>query len=117
MNIVTREFLVNGSEPLPYKVVFLKNGRHLMATCSCKAGAMGMLCKHRLAILDGNRSAVVSDNSDQVVEVASWLPDSSVGEAISELVSLEDQKKKIEAKIKRAKKVVADALLPRRSGS
>ncbi len=117
MNNITREFLVHGSEPSPYKVVFLKKGQNLMATCTCRAGIMGMLCKHRLSILDGDKSAVVSDNDDQVAEVASWLLGSSVAEAISEVVSLEGQKREIEAKIKRAKKVVADALMPKRDNS
>lgn len=117
MSELVREFLVQGSEPSPYKVVFRKDGGNLKATCNCKAGVNGMLCKHRLSILDGDKGAVVSENPDQVVEVASWLAGSNVADAISEVVSLEAQKKQIEAKIKRAKKMVADALTPKRNNS
>lgn len=71
-----------------------------------------MLCKHRLSILDGDRSSVVSDNSEQVTEVSLWLQGSKVADAISEVVSLEAQKKQIEASIKRAKKLIAEMLMP-----
>jgi hypothetical protein len=110
MSEVIREFLVQGSGPSPYKVAFKKNGPDLTATCSCRAGVNRLLCKHRLSILDGDNGAVVSENTNQVTEVASWLKGSTVGEAISEVVALEAEKKLIEEKIKRAKKLVAKAL-------
>lgn len=112
MSTLIREFLVQGSEPSPYKVRFKKDSDDLKATCSCRAGISGMLCKHRLSILDGDKSAVVSDNADQVSEVSSWLEGSKVSDAISEVVSLEAQKKQIEANIKRAKKLIAEMLIP-----
>lgn len=111
MSEIIREFLVQGSEPAPYKVVYKWNGTDLKAHCSCRAGVNGLLCKHRLSILDGDKGSVVSENSNQVAEVASWLAGSSVGEAISEVVSLEAEKKNIEEKIKRAKKLVAKLLI------
>jgi hypothetical protein len=111
MSEVIREFLVQGSEPSPYRVVFKKNGTDIKAACSCRAGMNGLLCKHRLSILDGDKGAVVSTNSDQVTEVASWLEGSNVAAAISEVVLLEAEKKLIEEKIKRAKKLVAKALI------
>ena len=106
-----REFLVQGSEALPYQVVFTKNGTDLKADCSCRAGIHKILCKHRLSLLNGDKSAVVSENGDQVAEVASWLVGTTVGEAISKVVSLEAEKKALEAKIKNAKKLVAKALI------
>lgn len=111
MSGVIREFLVQGSEPSPYKVVFKKIGTDLKADCSCRAGTNKILCKHRLSILNGDKGAVVSKNVDQVAEVASWLAGSTVAEAMSEVISLESQKKFIEAKIKLAKKLVARALI------
>jgi len=107
----TREFLVQGSEPLPYRVIFKRNGKNLKAACTCRAGAMGQLCKHRLSILNGDRNSVVSDNTDQISEVVSWLGESNVAEIISELVSLEVEKKLIENKIKKTKKLIAEALI------
>ena len=83
MSEIIREFLVQGSEPTPYKVVFRKDGAELKADCTCRAGVNKLLCKHRLSILDGDKGAVVSDNFDQVAEVVSWLAGSKVGQAIS----------------------------------
>jgi hypothetical protein len=112
MSEIIHEFLVQGSEIAPYKVVFKKNGPNLKATCNCRAGMNRLLCKHRLSILDGDTKAVVSDNTDQVHEIASWLTGSNLGNAISEVVALEVEKKAIDEKIKRAKKIVAAELIP-----
>jgi hypothetical protein len=106
-----REFLVQGSDPVPYTVSFKKTDNDLRASCSCRAGKNGLLCKHRLSILNGDKNAVVSKNSDQVAEIASWLAGSKVAEAISTVTSLEAEKKSIEEKLKQAKKLVAKALI------
>ena len=111
MSEIVREFQVQGSEPSPYRVVFRRNGSELKARCSCRAGANGQLCKHRLSILNGDASAVVSENSEQVPEVASWLLGSNIADAISEIVTLEAEKKIIEEKLKKAKKLVAQSLI------
>jgi hypothetical protein len=111
MSEILHVFLVQGSEPSPYEVVFRKIGTELKADCSCRAGINKILCKHRLSILNGDKSAVVSQNLDQVAEVSSWLAGSAVGEAIAEVVSLESEKKAIEAKLKQAKKLLTKALI------
>jgi uncharacterized Zn finger protein len=111
MSKMIREFLVQGSETDPYTVVFEKEGTQLKGSCTCRAGIFGQLCKHRLALLDGVADAVVSNNLDQVGEVASWLPGSNLAAALSDLTALERQKASIEAQIKRAKKVVAQELM------
>ena len=108
------EFLVQGSDPTPYKVTFTKDQGYIKATCTCKAGLIGILCKHRLSLLDGEKGALVSDNSDQLLDLSPWLSVSKLAAAISEIVQLESKKKEIEAKIKRSKKVVSDLLLPKR---
>jgi hypothetical protein len=112
---IALEFLVQGSDPNPYKVKFIKYQDDIKATCTCKAGMIGILCKHRLTLLDGDKSALVSDNSDQLLDVASWLSGSKLAAAISEVVFLESEKKKLEAKIKRAKKMISELLLPKRT--
>lgn len=111
MSTITREFLIQGSETDPYKVVFEKNGPILKASCTCRAGIFGQLCKHRLLLLNGNTDGLVSPNVAEACEVASWLAGSNVASAISDLVTLEAEKQAIESRIKRAKKVVALALM------
>lgn len=81
--------LVKGSSADPYEVTFIKDGDSLTALCSCPAGQYGNFCKHRIAILDGNSQAIVSDNTDQVPIVREWLQGTDVAVALSEFRELE----------------------------
>jgi uncharacterized Zn finger protein len=110
MNNIIHEFMVQGSEPEPYKVVFKKNSANLKATCSCRAGMMGQMCKHRLMIMGGDNSAIVSDNGEKVIEVVLLLVGSQAGEAFANVKSLESEKKLIDERIKKAKKALVKAL-------
>lgn len=110
MNPNFHEFSVQGSEPIPYVVRFSKEGENLKASCTCRAGVMGQICKHRLSILNGEKSEIISDNADNVAEVVSWLAGSAVALAMANVASLEAEKKLIEEKIKIAKKLIAKAL-------
>ena len=106
-----REFLVQGSTPIPYKVVFTKNGDNLTARCSCKAGIHGMHCKHRINILKGDVKGIVSQNEEDVEVVVSWLPGSDVEAVFNELDVAEAEYKKVNEKFKAVKKSLARALL------
>ena len=106
-----REFLVQGSTPIPYKVVFTKNGDNLTALCSCKAGIHGMHCKHRLNILKGDVKGIVSQNEEDVEVVVSWLSGSDVEAVLNELESAEAEYKRANTKLKSVKKSLARALL------
>lgn len=108
---LSHEFLIQGSEPAPYKVVVEKDGSILKASCTCRAGIFGQLCKHRLLLLNGSTDGIVSPNAADACEVASWLAGSNVAAAISDLLTLEAEKQALETRIKRAKKVVAMALM------
>ena len=48
---------VKGSSSDPYELTFIKDGDSLTALCNCPAGTFGNLCKHRVAILDGDNTA------------------------------------------------------------
>lgn len=79
------EFLVKGSTPEPYEITFIKDGDSLTAICTCPAGTFGNVCKHRIAIIDGDASAVVSDNADKVPVVREWLVGTDVESALKEM--------------------------------
>lgn len=57
-------FFVRWSDPDPYEVTFLKEAdSKVIVLCTCKAGMNGMHCKHRIAIINGDTSAIVSMKS------------------------------------------------------
>ena len=105
-----REFLVQGSEELPYKVVFTKTGDNITARCSCKAANNGMHCKHRLNILSGLAKGIVSNNEQDVEIVAGWLEGSDIESALKDLGEAEEAMKKAKSKVSALKKMLAKAL-------
>jgi hypothetical protein len=107
----TLEFLVQGSEPVPYRVTFKKDGQNLNAFCTCTAGQNGMYCKHRFNILSGSPDGVVSPNTDQVPIHACWLLGTDVEKAMNAISALEKEQARLKKEISAAKKALAQALL------
>lgn len=104
------EFLVQGSEPEPYHVVFRRRGRNLTALCTCKAGMTGIHCKHRLRLLRGDTENLVSDNPDDAQVLTGWLKGTDVEAAIRALSEAEETLEQAKKQVKRAKEKLADAL-------
>ena len=100
-------FMVKGSSGDAYEITFIKDGTSLTALCTCPAGTYGNLCKHRLAILDGDTKAISSDNADQVPKVIEWLSGTDVEAALSELRAAEKSKEHTKEDILLLKKKVA----------
>ncbi len=103
-------FEVRGSSAEPYDVTFIKDGDSLTALCSCPAGQYGNFCKHRIAILDGNASAIVSDNAEQVATVLEWLQGSDVAKALAEFRAIEKSKDDPKSALVAAKRKLARAM-------
>ena len=105
-----REFLVAGSAPDPYRVTFMLDGTNLSAYCTCPAGLHGQHCKHRFRILRGELIGVVSDNGDQVAEVASWVSGTDLEAALAEMSVAEHEYETAKKRLSAAKKRVARAM-------
>jgi uncharacterized Zn finger protein len=103
-------FLVKGSSSDAYEVTFIKDGASLTALCTCPAGTYGNLCKHRVAILDGNTKAITSDNADQAPKVIEWLIGTDVEAALAELRAAERSKTPAKDEIMGLKKKVAKVM-------
>ena len=103
-------FQVKGSSAEPYELTFIKDGDSLTALCSCPAGQYGNFCKHRIAILDGNSKAIVSDNQDQVATVTSWLQGTDVAAALTEFRVIEASKDASKSALMAAKRKLAKAM-------
>lgn len=93
------KFAVKGSASEPYEVVFRKDGDRITASCTCPAGAFGQLCKHRLRIMLGDLSGIISENFLAVKDVQGWVSTTEIGNILLELQQaenqLEDAKKRI----------------------
>lgn len=103
-------FLVKGSSSDAYEITFIKDGSSLTALCTCPAGTFGNLCKHRVAILDGNTKAITSDNADQAPKVTDWLVGTDVETALAELRAAEKSKEHTKDEIMALKKKVAKVM-------
>jgi hypothetical protein len=103
-------FYVQGSSEEPYEVIIIKNGSNLSASCTCRAGLFGQICKHRTRILDGDDVDVVSDNKPDIDRVVSWLNGTDVEAALMALKDAEIKHDKIKKDIKKLKKDLAEAM-------
>ena len=106
----TKQFLVQGSRPEPYKVIFKKKGGNLTGLCNCRAGQFGLYCKHRTSILKGETKGIVSGNETDVDIVLSWLSGSDVEQALNEVKDAELQLESAKRVLKGKKKKFANAL-------
>jgi uncharacterized Zn finger protein len=110
MNAV--EFLVQGSAPDPYRVVFKKIGSNFTATCTCPAGEAGQHCKHRIRIILSDPTGIVSKNVESVSEVISWVKGTDVESALVDMLdaekSFEDTKKRLSLLKKRFARLLMD---------
>lgn len=105
------EFLVQGSAPEPYRVLFQRNGKNLSAYCTCPAGEEGMHCKHRIRILQGSTEGIVSHNERDVALVAGWLVGTDVEVALHRVISLENEAARVTQALRLAKKALAKCFL------
>lgn len=82
-------FLVQGSEPDAYVVIFTKTDDKLTATCTCRAGQLRQHCKHRTQLLFGQVDGLVSGNESEVPKLAEWLKGTTLEHALSEIQDAE----------------------------
>ena len=84
-------FLVQGSSPEPYEVVFTRQGVNLTATCTCPAGTVGQNCKNRFALMAGESTGVVGGDTDKIESVVEMLDGTDVAEALAGVNAAEER--------------------------
>jgi len=82
------EYLVQGRADEPYRVSFWRVGNDVKSSCTCRAGKSGRACKHRLNLLDGDVTNIVSSSPDSFQQMQSMLEGSDVGEALHAVDSI-----------------------------
>lgn len=74
-------FVVEGSNGDEYRVTLTRDATRANAFCICPAGENGQYCKHRIALLDGDISSLLSDNSADVESLKTFIRGSDLEEA------------------------------------
>ena len=75
MNIT---LLAKSSSGGSYDVEFTYEGGVLIVKCSCRAGIFGKLCKHKTALLKGDKSMLYdSIQKDDLTQVQEWIEQSN----------------------------------------
>lgn len=102
------DFEVLSSDGLSiYVVTVQKSGDNVLATCTCKAGEFGQLCKHQIGILSGQDDGLAS--SDQSVrmrlnELISQIADTECANHVAEYLLAVDGFEKQKKRRDRAKR-------------
>jgi hypothetical protein len=78
-------FQVHGTSGEIYLVEAERIGTFLRMTCSCQAADYGIHCHHRLELLAGDASAVVSGNAADVSTLVDMLAGSTLEAALADL--------------------------------
>ncbi len=71
-----------------FAVTFYIGAGFLNAECDCPAGVYGNFCQHRLKLLRGDGSEIVSDNANQLEKVLKKLPGTRLDAALSKFESM-----------------------------
>ena len=79
-------FKVQGSEDDPYTVTFTRDGNNVTATCECRASIFGLQCKHRINLLLGDVTAVVT-GADHAGKLAGLVAGTDVEAALDNFLS------------------------------
>lgn len=108
-------FDVQGSSPSPYRVRFVSEGGQLLGTCTCPAGEIGQMCKHRSAILAGDITAVVA-GADGVPAVVRLLSGTPLEAAIQAVAAADGEVARAKSALAAAKKQLARVISPGASG-
>jgi uncharacterized Zn finger protein len=103
-------FHVKGSAAEPYVIEIFKKGRNLSATCTCPAGRFRSICKHRLAIMTGDATAVVSGNAADVAAVVQAIDGTDVHAAMTALTQAEKHMAEAKSQVDKAKKALVVAM-------
>lgn len=81
------EFFVQGSATEPYQISFWRIDENVNSSCTCIAGKNGLACKHRLNLLDGDVTNLISSSTDGFQKLKLMLEGSDIGAAIRALDS------------------------------
>ncbi len=108
MNALT--FRVRGSRGDLYVVQFETTDGKLRASCTCPAGMKRQTCKHSVALMEGNTTALVSENVDEIEILRRMLKETRAEAALENLRDAQKAFAAAESELQHAKKALARAI-------
>jgi uncharacterized Zn finger protein len=104
------KFDVRGTHGDIYTCTFEREGDNLNAFCTCPDGRHGGYCKHRFALIDGEKVIVVSHNAHEVDELPEMISGTDVEAALDALADAIEAFEKAEEALEIAKHALAVAM-------
>ncbi len=96
----------------PYDVTFERGEQGLRIVCSCPAGSDFQLCKHRIELMKGDSTRLVSKREEpQLAVVLELVANSQFRRFLSQLEQLEELMESTKAQISKHKKEFARRML------
>jgi hypothetical protein len=101
------KFAIRGSDDNQYEVIAVREGLHLRMSCTCAAGQNGTICRHRIALMDGDPSLLLSRNVEDIGHLKKLLSGTHVERRYEIICDLEKKKAALDDELKREKKALA----------
>ena len=110
--MLQHDLLVKSSDgETTYVVQFILDAEKLSVFCTCSAGEFGKICKHKLALLNGDRSLLVDDGDTLgFAEVQGWIKQSEWPTLLNLFNESEEKFKVAQAELAKIKKRVEAAM-------
>lgn len=107
---MTLEFEVKGGEGISHTISANRAGDNLTLTCDCPTAFQGNICAHRLVLLAGDTSLLVSENASDVEELKTMMVGTDVDRCMREIAELDSQIRSLSTKLDEVKISLAASL-------
>ena len=100
------KFIVRGSKGDEYEIIAEKSQTSLRISCTCAAGMQGTWCGHRLALIGGDTSSLLSGSEEDMKSLREMLTGTLLERRYALICQLEQDKSTIDLKLKAERKAL-----------
>ncbi|ABK16805.1 hypothetical protein [Syntrophobacter fumaroxidans] len=104
------QFLIQGSAPEPYTVTLIRVGPDITISCSCPGAKFEKHCKHRIRILTGDKTGIISGNADCLCQVSEMIRGTAIESARDRYQQAEREVEMAKKKFMKVKKELSDLM-------
>jgi hypothetical protein len=110
MTLSSLRFSILGSTGNVYEIAASRQGPRFTMNCTCEAAVNGLHCRHRMALLDGECTDLVSGNQEDVEKLKILFEGTDAQRYYRELVQLEAELEALKKQVKNHKHAFARAM-------